>query len=153
VLIIFNPNYIISTWTSGEGSSKYSVSKQIIIYCTCYLEITTRYLARHLSKKSSCDLCINGLKNCSQVTKSKSELVNLKIEGFLTHPNKNLFNILQVLESCFTKHASSPDVFENTYNEFFLISTNLKFPCPDHNKQMMADIFSFYIIMRIIYLY
>lgn len=25
----FNPNDIISTWTSGEGSSKYSVSKQI----------------------------------------------------------------------------------------------------------------------------
>jgi len=91
---------------------------------------------------------MNGLKNCSQETKSESELVNLKNEGFLTHPNVNLFKILQVFESCFTKHASSPDVFENTYNEFFLISTNLKFPCPDHKKQMMADIFSSYIIMR-----
>jgi len=40
----FNTNDIISTWTSGEGSSMYSVSKQIIkiiIYCICYLEITT----------------------------------------------------------------------------------------------------------------
>uniref|UniRef100_A0A2S2N9C6 THAP-type domain-containing protein n=1 Tax=Schizaphis graminum TaxID=13262 RepID=A0A2S2N9C6_SCHGA len=37
----FNTNDIISTWTSGEGSSKYSVSKQIIIYCICDLEITT----------------------------------------------------------------------------------------------------------------
>jgi len=96
-----------------------------------------------LSKKSSCDLCINGLKNCSQVTKSESELVNLKSEGFLSNPNENVFKILQVC--VFTKHASI--VFENTY-EFFLISTMLKFPCTDHKKQMMADIFSYYIIMQ-----
>lgn len=33
----FNPNDIISTWTSGEGSSKYSVSKQIIILGSKYV--------------------------------------------------------------------------------------------------------------------
>lgn len=100
-----------------------------------------------MSKKSSYDLCINGLKNCSQVIKSESELVNLKSKGFLTHLNENLLKIVQVLESCFTMHASSPDVFENTY-EFFLISTKLKFLCPDYKKQMIADIFSCYIIMQ-----
>lgn len=48
---------------------------------------------------------------------------------------------------CFSKHPNSPDVFENTYNEFYLVSTNLKFPCPNH-KNDISDIFTTYIVMR-----
>lgn len=39
------------------------------------------------------------------------------------------------------------DVFENTY-DFFIIFTNLKFPCPEHKKQMMAAVFSSSIIIQ-----
>lgn len=77
-------------------------------------------------------MCIKELKNMSVYT-SKSELVNLKSKGFLIHPNENLFNILQVLDTCFSKHGSSPDIFENAY-EFFLVSTNLKFSCSIHKN-------------------
>jgi len=71
-----------------------------------------------LSKKNKCSLCISGLKN-SEINTNKSELVEMKSKGFLTHPNGNMCNILQVLETSFQKHCSFLDVFENTDNEFF----------------------------------
>ncbi|KAF0756190.1 Uncharacterized protein FWK35_00023834 [Aphis craccivora] len=74
----------------------------------------------------------------SEINTNKSELVEMKTKGFLTHPNgKYMYNILQVLETSFQKHCSSPDLFENTYNEFLLASTNLKSPCGHHKTDMM----------------
>jgi len=91
--------------------------------------IIYRYLAKHLSKKIKCTLCICGLKNNnSEINTNKSEIVEMKTRGFLTHPNGNMYNTLQLIKTSFQKHCSSPDVFENTYNEFLLASTNLKFP-------------------------
>ncbi|KAL4097269.1 hypothetical protein QTP88_022069 [Uroleucon formosanum] len=45
-----------------------------------------------------------------------------------------------VQETCFCKHVSSADVFENTYNEFLLHVTNLPFPCTDHKHEIMTEI-------------
>jgi len=78
----------------------------------------------------------------------ESELVNLKSKGFLTHPSGNLYKILKVLETCFCKHASAGGVFENTYNEFFLHVTRLTFSCSIHKYEMITDIFTIYITMR-----
>lgn len=102
-----------------------------------------------MSKKNKCTLCISGLKNNNpEINTNKSELVEMKTRGFLTHPSGNMYNILQVLEASFQKHCSSPDVFENTYNEFLLASTNLKFPCENHKTDVMVEIFTSYICMR-----
>lgn len=72
--------------------------------------------------KSNCEVCVNGLKNISEIRTDESELVNLKSKGFLTHPNENLFNILQVLETWFSNYASSPDVSKITYENTMNIS-------------------------------
>jgi len=93
-------------------------------------------------------ICIKSVKNDTGNKGKESELVNLKNRGFLIYPNNNLFKILQVLETCFCKHASSVGVFENTYNEFLLNVTNLSFSCTDHKHEIMTEIFTMYIVMR-----
>lgn len=90
--------------------------------------------------KSKCEICIKSVKNDTGNKGKESELVNLKNRGFLIYPNNNLFKILHVLETCFCKHVSSADVFENTYNEFLLHVTNLPFPCTDHKHEIMTEI-------------
>lgn len=90
-------------------------------------------------------MCIKGLTNISDTHKNKSELVNLKSKNFLTHQNENLFNILWALETWFSKHDSSPDVFENTYNEFFLVCISKTKICL-YRSQKRYDDWNFYYI-------
>lgn len=42
----------------------------------------------------------------------------------------------------------SNDVFEETYNEFFKSYSTIHFPCNLHKNDILTDIFSYYIIMR-----
>lgn len=56
--------------------------------------------------------------------------------------------ILKKLEVCFNIHCNSNDVFEDTYNEFFKSNVTVKFPCLVHRMEMLTNIFSYYIIMR-----
>jgi len=89
------------------------------------------------------------LKNYNNVSRSEECLVNLKSRGFLTNPDQNLFNILKLLESCFVKYASSQNVFEDIFEEFFKKKNlNIKFPCTDHKSQVMSNLFTYYITMR-----
>jgi len=78
----------------------------------------------------------------------EAALVQAKSKGYLTHPDHNLFIILRYLETCFEKHANSNDVFELTYNEFFNNKFELKFSCSMHKVEMLTNIFSYYITMR-----
>jgi hypothetical protein len=85
----------------------------------------------------------------NNVQRREATLVHLKSRGFLTNPDQNLFHILKLLESCFAKHASSQNVFEDTFEEFFKINNlNLNFPCADHKSNVMSDLFTYYITMR-----
>lgn len=61
-------------------------------------------------------MCINILKNDTDKIRKEAELDNLKSRGFLIHLNNNLFKILQVLKTYFSKHTSSNNVFENITN-------------------------------------
>jgi len=79
---------------------------------------------------------------------TEADLLNNKSRGYLTHPDRNLYLILKHLETCFSKHAASHDVFENTFNEFFSMHIGLnclKFPCLEHQTEILTNIFSFYI--------
>ncbi|KAF0701702.1 Uncharacterized protein FWK35_00037271, partial [Aphis craccivora] len=115
----------------------------------CIVYYLAGYIARRLIKHSKCEVCISNLKDYDNIFRREGVLVNLKSRGFLTNPDQNLFNILKLLESCFVKHASSQNVFEDTFEEFFKIN-NLKliFPCPDHKSRVMSDLFTYYITMR-----
>lgn len=100
-------------------------------------------------KSTKCPLCIVSIKNLNTSTVgSEADLVNNKTRGYLTHPDRNLYLILKRLETCFSKHANSCDVFENTYNEFFSLNIGLKFPCLEHQTDILTNIFSYYITMR-----
>lgn len=83
-----------------------------------------------------------------QVIIAEAELVNLKTRGFLTHPNKNLYLIIQMIEVCFEKHAESPNVFEETCEDFLSRNFKLTFPCGDHKSEIVTNIFVLYITMR-----
>jgi len=109
-----------------------------------------RYITKRLLKHTKCEVCKSSL----QVAKGKSpnpaaDLVNLKTRGFLTHVNQNLFQIIQVLETCFLKNASSANPFDDTFEEFFC-TENLKlcFPCVDHKTDVLTHICVMIITMR-----
>jgi len=91
---------------------------------------------------------LHGLKNFNENTSAEAELVNLKSRGYLTHPNNNLFKMLKKLEFCFTLHANSNSVFEETLDDFFNKYSNLTFPCTKHQTEILTDICSSFIIMR-----
>jgi len=102
-----------------------------------------------LVKSTKCQLCIESIKNLNTSTVgSEADLLNNKTRGCLTHPDRNLYLILKHLETCFSKHATSCDVFEDTYNEFFSLNIGLKFPCLEHQADILTNIFSYYITMR-----
>jgi len=70
-----------------------------------------------------------------------ADLVNLKTQGFLTHPNHYLFKLLESLELCFMKHAESSSPFDDTYEEFFQAENiTITFPC---NQARILDQFFF----------
>lgn len=71
-----------------------------------------------------------------------------KSKGYLTHPEHSLYIILKKLEICFSKYCRSNDVFEETHNEYFKNTSSIKFTCNLHKIDMLSNIFSFYIIMR-----
>lgn len=100
--------------------------------------------------KTKCNLCKNSLINLNSTTAGpEADLLNEKTRGYLTHPNNNLYKILKTLEVSFTKFANSPNVFEETCNELFdTKTTNTTFPCTEHQTDMLVDICSFYITMR-----
>lgn len=112
-----------------------------------------RYIARRLVNRTKCDMCIKGLKtlNTSEnLIGKEADLINMKTKGFLTYPNSNLYIIIKHIEECFAIHANSNDVFEKTFEEFFKKNINLKFPCTirQHQTDMLTNIFSYYITMR-----
>lgn len=84
----------------------------------------------------------------SSCTSSEAELVNMKSKGYLTHPSQKLYLILKNLELSFVKHADSIDVFDKTYTDFINTYYNLSFTCNKHQIDMLTDICSTYIIMR-----
>lgn len=99
--------------------------------------------------RTKCQFCIEGLKNLnSSPVGSEAALVNLKSKGYLTHPDHNLFKILKKLEECFKIHCTSNDVFEDTYNDFFQTNSSIKFHCHLHKTEMLTNIFSYYLTMR-----
>lgn len=78
-----------------------------------------------------------------------ADLVNMKTKGFLTHPNHNLYVIIKTFESSFEKHADSLNVFEDTYEDLIINNKfNLKWKCPSHDSELLTEIYSMYIVMR-----
>uniref|UniRef100_A0A2S2PSU5 Transposable element P transposase-like RNase H C-terminal domain-containing protein n=1 Tax=Schizaphis graminum TaxID=13262 RepID=A0A2S2PSU5_SCHGA len=94
----------------GDGDPEdifleHDYTKSTVFECVVYY--LGGYLAKRLSKKTKCTLCISGLKNNnSEINTNKSELVEMKTRGFLTHPNGNMYNTLQVIETSFQKHCT-----------------------------------------------
>jgi len=74
--------------------------------------------------------------------------VNLKTKLGLTHLNNFLYELLSAVENSFAKFCDKRDVFELTLNNFFQENAELKFPCKDHKSDVLTNILSSYIIMR-----
>lgn len=109
----------------------------------------TRYLARRLSKKTKCELCLSGLKtDGKEIDLPAAQLVNLKTLGFLTHPDNNFYILIKQIEVSFAIHAASANVFEDTVEHFFKNNYNIPFPCSEHKEDVVQYIFSSYLVMR-----
>jgi len=108
-----------------------------------------RYINKNITKHIKCEMCLNSLKpEYGQVVAPEADLVNLKTRVFLIHPNKNVYMLTKLIEMCFEKHAESPNVFEDTYEEFFSKNIRLTFPCSEHKSDVLTNIFNMYIVMR-----
>jgi len=120
-----------------------------MIYLTYFIFHIYRYIVKRLIPGTKCEVYISGIKNLNNSAVGReADLVQAKSRGYLTHSDHNLYIILKQLEICFSKHANSNNVLEDTYNEFFKINIGLKCTCVEHRLEMLTNIFSYYIIMR-----
>jgi hypothetical protein len=57
-------------------------------------------LARRLSKKTKCELCLSGIKNNESINNLPvAKLTNLKSRGYLTQPDSGYYILLRQLEN------------------------------------------------------
>ncbi|CAI6375586.1 unnamed protein product [Macrosiphum euphorbiae] len=73
---------------------------------------------------------------------------NLKTRGGLTHPNDFLFRLLITVEKSFVKYCENNDVFLMKIDDFFGNNQSINFPCVEHKKDVLTQIISNFIIMR-----
>ncbi|KAE9539879.1 hypothetical protein AGLY_005131 [Aphis glycines] len=65
--------------------------------------------------------CLDSLKpEYGQVIIPEAELVNLKTRGFLTHPSKNLYLLIQMIEVYFEKDTELSNILEETCEDFLV---------------------------------
>ncbi|XP_022167049.1 uncharacterized protein LOC111031433 [Myzus persicae] len=115
----------------------------------CVVYYVAGYLAKRVSKKTSCNACLSGIKNIDNHSNTQAaKLLNLKSRGYLTHPDSNFFMLLKLIEKCFVKHKDSQNVFDDTVEEFFNNNYLVPFPCAIHKEDMVEFIFTSYIAMR-----
>lgn len=93
-------------------------------------------------------MCIYNLGKKSYSSKPEATLLNLKTHGGLTHPNDFLFGLLTAVEQSFVKHCEKDDVFLMTIDDFFSNNHSIDFPCIEHKKEVLTQIISNFIIMR-----
>lgn len=81
-------------------------------------------------------------------SKPEAALVNIKSRGSLTHPNDFIFGLLTDVEKSFAKHCKDNDVFLLTLDDFFTNNKSINFPCIQHKTEILTNIISNFIIMR-----
>lgn len=106
------------------------------------------YVCKQIEKHFACDTCkiaIRIPKAFSQIP--CAEIVNLKSRGFLIHSNINFFLLLREVEGYFSKHVSSPNVYEETVNEM-LNNYKFSFPCTEHGSELLSYAITYYLRLR-----
>lgn len=107
-------------------------------------------MARKLSKRTKCEICLSGIRNIDGKTcnLNAAQLIHLKSKGFLTYPDGNFFMLIRLIETSFQIHAKSPNVFDDTVEHFFNNNYIIPFPCNDHKTEIVEYIFTSYLTMR-----
>ncbi|KAL5245800.1 hypothetical protein ACI65C_013168, partial [Semiaphis heraclei] len=130
-------------WEADDIFLEHNYSDSTVFDCLVYY--LAGYISKRLVAKTKCELCKLHLKNLNtSKTGPEADLVNIKSRGFLTHPNNNIFKIFKSFELSFTEFADAPNVFE------YFLSQNITFdfPCTEHRTDVLMDICSYYLIMR-----
>lgn len=104
------------------------------------------YLVRQLQKRTKCDICRAALQ-AKNTEVPEAELVKLKSRRNLIHCNMKFFKMIDALETCFTKHATSVDVYSKTVDEM-LDTYKFSFPCTQHADDILAYSIKYYVTMR-----
>lgn len=86
---------------------------------------------------SSCIHCERAVKLEIPSTSSVTKLVDIKSKGGFIHANLRFFHLIQHIETYFSKHCFSQDVFDSTVEEVFS-SYNFSFPCKQHASQILS---------------
>lgn len=133
-------------WEADSIFEDHNYFKSPTVDCVVYY--VCGYLIRQLSKRYVCERCLAFLRNTSSTssTKSVASLTNIKSRGYLIHPNFNFFNIIKTIENSFERFCEDVDVFNLTVND--VLKTSISFPCTEHKIEVMSDILSYYITMR-----
>lgn len=93
----------------------------------CVIYYVTGYLSRHILKFIKCETCKDAFINPDGQQDSfvTALLTNIKKEGWILHPNTNIFYIIKYLEHLFTKHCHRADVFDLVIEDIY--TPNLTF--------------------------
>lgn len=101
-------------------------------------------------KKTKCEVCLSGIRNTEGNTcdYKATQLVHLKSQGYLTHPDSSIFILVKCIEKSFQTNATSPNAFDDTVEHFFENNYIIPFPCNDHKSEIVEYVFISYLTMR-----
>lgn len=131
------------TW---ECDDAFPVHDQSAAVTDCVLYFVAGFVARRFRRYVSCRVCKDAFVT-QREDRPEAALTNIKSRGWLTYPNKHLYQILRVAEEFFSENASSMTVYEDTIDHV-LTECSLTFPCVEHKDDMIANILHYYVSMR-----
>lgn len=105
-------------------------------------------MARRVSNKTKCKLCLSGITNNDSTNLPAAKLTNLKSRGYLIQPDSGFYILLRQIEDSFALNAQRPNAFDDTIDHFFNKNYLVPFPCNEHKHEIIQFIFVSYLTMR-----
>lgn len=113
----------------------------------CILYYVCGYVTKQILRRKKCSACVSYFE-VSNANHPCAELVNLKTNGKLIHPNPALFDFLNIVELSFAKHCNDFNVFDNVIDEITQKNFNFKFSCHPHSVEVTSEVIVYFLQMR-----
>ncbi|XP_050431053.1 uncharacterized protein LOC126839689 [Adelges cooleyi] len=134
-------------WDVDEIFIEHNYSDSSVFDCIVYY--LAGYMAKRMTVKTKCQLCASSIKTLNTAEyDTNADLIIAKSRGYLTHPNSIIYKIIKTLELSISQFINSPNAFEEICEDFLKQKIIFDFPCAAHKQNVLTDICTHYIIMR-----
>lgn len=116
----------------------------------CIIYYVTGFVCRKYYKQTNCVHCQEAFSSRYENIISgchESQLVALKSQGGLTHPNLHLVRMFQKIEKHFQNHLQSGNIYHEVIKELSEGPELLTFPCEEHMDTVVPSV-HYYLLLR-----